>query len=1081
MTRLQKALDIKPEEWRPVLILSGYYFLVLTVSLLIRPARSAYFLPAFNENAEAILPFIMLLIPFLGLGLVALQDWLARFVNLVPLILVTSFIFAVSLLVVEQVLQRNGNAKNVIAVFYGWADVISTMIFAQFWLLAGLIFDARQAKRLFSVIGVAGAVGSILIAYISRPLVKEFGAEILLILLSGLLGLCMVMVWLARPYIKTQPHEEEPQKQLEGPLFTRYLKTLAVVLVVTTMAASLIEYQTQIIAKEEIQGQENLATFFTTFYMMLGVISLFVRVFLINRILSNGGILAGVLLLPIMVAVGSAAMFISPELSMMIFGATPLFASMLLTKGADQVLRYTINDTAIEVAWVPIDPQRKIRTKGFVNGVISSAFKGLVAITLIVLVGVLELEVRYVSLIVLGLVVIWIPAVFMLRKGYVDQLLTSIQKRQLKVEDLRLDIRDNTIVQNIRQLLQSAYEPDQAFGLELIHDADLKPWYPELRHLFEKGSIHIKQNILHLAADLPTVVSDAELMKLIYTDSGLTDEAILIAAQRKISGLVPLLERYLDDDRPEIRAAAAKGALVLQQGPVDQARRTLELMLRETDTKLNTLALNMLVDMPAEFPRDLMKQYLHRNTTHVVKLSLAVAKQLQSSDNGLAIADIAYNLRRPRTAYLARQVLKNYPASEVITVLLSIAGDASSDRQLRIGIISMLRDYPDPKVVAFLVGVLADEDIGVYSTAVNTLLEIARLGKLAENVVEALRSQTNRMAQFLYKRYQTHYFLQASHDKFLLDDLVSEDIQRAKPTLLKLTVMNDPSTPIETVIYNLEKSVNLGNALEFLDNIFDKEERTVITPLFENIPLEERCVRGYRFFDNMPRQLDEELNKYIQSNDNWRSMVALDYAIRHERVQVLENLNWKEVIRSRTRKDMLTRFLVTNGTVLRNLKTFPIQNFPENARILSMYSTLEKTILLKHVDLFQNIPARDISHLAQIAREVELKSGETLFSEGDPGEDMYVIAYGKIRIYTAEGVDIIVLEKGQVLGEMAILDREPRSASATALEDTMLLRITRIEFFELMASRIEIMEGIIQMLTLRLRGALILTQTNIPR
>lgn len=146
-----------------------------------------------------------------------------------------------------------------------------------------------------------------------------------------------------------------------------------------------------------------------------------------------------------------------------------------------------------------------------------------------------------------------------------------------------------------------------------------------------------------------------------------------------------------------------------------------------------------------------------------------------------------------------------------------------------------------------------------------------------------------------------------------------------------------------------------------------------------------------------------------------------------------------------------------------------------------MYSTLEKTILLKHVDLFQNIPARDISHLAQIAREVELKSGETLFSEGDPGEDMYVIAYGKIRIYTAEGVDIIVLEKGQVLGEMAILDREPRSASATALEDTMLLRITRIEFFELMASRIEIMEGIIQMLTLRLRGALSLTQTNIPR
>ncbi|MBZ0308771.1 MAG: cyclic nucleotide-binding domain-containing protein, partial [Anaerolineae bacterium] len=255
----------------------------------------------------------------------------------------------------------------------------------------------------------------------------------------------------------------------------------------------------------------------------------------------------------------------------------------------------------------------------------------------------------------------------------------------------------------------------------------------------------------------------------------------------------------------------------------------------------------------------------------------------------------------------------------------------------------------------------------------------------------------------------------------------------------------------------------------------------IIIPLFENLDLEERCLRGYRFFETMPRRLDDELKVYIHSNDTWRSVVALDFAIRHQRIGLLESLNWKELLRSRTRKDMITRHLAGNGVVLRTVTTFPGQSFPENTRMFSMYSTLEKTILLKHVALFQTIPARDISHLAQIAREVEVKSGDALFKEGDPGEDMYVIAEGRIRIHGREGVEIAILEKGYVLGEMAILDREPRSASATAIEDSKLLKINRTEFFELMASRIEIMEGIIQMLTYRLRNTLSLTQTNIPR
>jgi len=58
------------------------------------------------------------------------------------------------------------------------------------------------------------------------------------------------------------------------------------------------------------------------------------------------------------------------------------------------------------------------------------------------------------------------------------------------------------------------------------------------------------------------------------------------------------------------------------------------------------------------------------------------------------------------------------------------------------------------------------------------------------------------------------------------------------------------------------------------------------------------------------------------------------------------------------------------------------------------------------------------------------------------------------------------------MGEMALLDQEPRSASATAREETVLLRINGEDFYDLLASRMEIMQGIVKVLTRRLRKAI---------
>jgi len=133
-------------------------------------------------------------------------------------------------------------------------------------------------------------------------------------------------------------------------------------------------------------------------------------------------------------------------------------------------------------------------------------------------------------------------------------------------------------------------------------------------------------------------------------------------------------------------------------------------------------------------------------------------------------------------------------------------------------------------------------------------------------------------------------------------------------------------------------------------------------------------------------------------------------------------------------------------------------------------STVEKVLFLKGVDLFKTIPGEELSHIAQITDEVEYTSSQTIFKEGDQGDAMYLIIDGKVKVHSGAQVFAELGEK-QCFGEMSILDAEPRSASVTALSDLSLLKIRREDFAEILADKPDISQGIIKVLTRRLREA----------
>ena len=133
-----------------------------------------------------------------------------------------------------------------------------------------------------------------------------------------------------------------------------------------------------------------------------------------------------------------------------------------------------------------------------------------------------------------------------------------------------------------------------------------------------------------------------------------------------------------------------------------------------------------------------------------------------------------------------------------------------------------------------------------------------------------------------------------------------------------------------------------------------------------------------------------------------------------------------------------------------------------------MISTVEKVLFLKSIDLFRDLPSEELAQIAEIAEEQQLASGDQVFAQGEPGDALYLIVEGKVKVHLADR-ELARLGGRDVFGEMAVLDSEPRSASVTAVEDAVVLKIARDDFRDILGERPEIAMGVMKVLTRRLR------------
>jgi CRP/FNR family cyclic AMP-dependent transcriptional regulator len=132
--------------------------------------------------------------------------------------------------------------------------------------------------------------------------------------------------------------------------------------------------------------------------------------------------------------------------------------------------------------------------------------------------------------------------------------------------------------------------------------------------------------------------------------------------------------------------------------------------------------------------------------------------------------------------------------------------------------------------------------------------------------------------------------------------------------------------------------------------------------------------------------------------------------------------------------------------------------------------TIERVALLRRVDLFAETPDRVLAGVARVLEEVEVPAGDLLIEAGAVEDWLFIVAEGELEV--VRGEHRAMVPAGDVVGELAVLDPQPRTADVFARTPALVFRLRKAAFDEVMATRPEIARGVVRELVRRLRERL---------
>jgi AAA family ATP:ADP antiporter len=1054
---LSPIVDLRREEAVTAFLMFSYSFLAMTSYNAIKPLTRSQFISTLGADN---LPYVLLVAGFAIGILMAGYAWLMARLPRRWGLPITQTGMGLLLLVFWVLFQ--GQAAWVSVAFYLAGLILGVLLISQFWTLANIVYDARQAKRLFGFIGGGAPLGGIAgnALAVAAP---AFGAVNLLLPSAALMLLCAFIVSLIigreslRPESALAGKEEKGVSAAEAFQLLRrskHLQIIALVIAFASIGAAIIEQQLNMAAEaaKGAGGADSITAFLAQVGLWMSAIGLVIQVWLTSKIHRYLGIGFALMVLP--VSLGSTA------LVMLLNGAlwAPALARIL-----DQSLRYTVDKTTREILFLPLPGDIKLQSKSFVDVTVDRGAKAGGALLLLVLVKPwgLNLDWQRLSLASLAMTVLWVFMAIRARRGYLQAFRQSLVSREVQAGDLRLNVGDLTTIETLVQELAHPDPKRVVYAIDVLESIDKRNLVTPL--LLYHESPQVRRRAL---SALGAVRSDIAKQWIPHIrrmlgdpESGVRAAAIGALSSIADEDAASLARPMLADPDPRIRATAAVALAASSRAEDrDQAEQTLLDLASDTRDEARAARRDVAIavrQIPDPRFRKLLIPLLYDEAPGVADEAMESVQAAGASDF-IFVPTLVSLLRNRRLKGRARAALVSY-GEPVVDSLAFFLRDPEEDIWVRRHIPGTLAQIPSQKTVDVLVAALEEPDGFIRYKVVSALERLRRerpdLALQGESVEKLAIQEARRYFNFLSLHDNLFGKEKLSADS-LLSQALLEQMARLRNRILKLLTLLYPPVDIDAARWTLEHGDARGrsSASEYLDNILSGPLRKLVLPVLEDMPRAERVRRGNVLLKTRPRDVEETLLQLINDDDQVTASAAIDLV----RVQKMWNLaaDVEHVLAHRDANDWYV-FEAASWTLAE-------QRMPAERRRQLWLEPLPAAELagrLRRLPLFASVTVDELFRMASASKQVRHETGSVLAQEGSVPSTIHILIDGRV---TSAGRDAAPssIEAPAALGFVEAMAGLPMPDTIRTAGSAVTLALTVDELRTLLADNTDLVSGL---------------------
>jgi AAA family ATP:ADP antiporter len=872
--RWRGLFDIRPGEGGPLAVCAIYVAIAVASFLLAKPIRNGLFLSEFGAYK---LVYAYAGVPLVLLVFIPIYHAFAARVGQ-RLVITGSLIFLSLNVVAFWWALTHRPAPWISAAFYIWVNCYGVIAPVQAWSFANTVFDTRQARRLFGLVGAGASLGAILGGLLARVLVGALGAVNLLLVLAGLIASAAVVVNLGW---RVRRRDLRPPRQSAVPFSrtlaligrTRYLRLIAALIVLVAIVTQWTQFQFSLAAEARFAGNaDSLTRFFGTFNFWMGTAAFLVQLFLTGPALRRFGVAFTILLLPLALGLGSTLVLLWPVLW-----------SVMLTNALDQGLRFSVDKATFELLYMPVDPRVKQQVKSAIDLVINrvaDAAGGILlgvatqgfTFMLFTLPGA-GLGIRGISALVLVGVGAWVIVASALRRGYVEQIRDSIHRNRLEVERAATTTLDRSALDLLAGKIASVDAADVLYALDMFAAQYRGAMHPAVRDLLTHADPRIRCRAVEIL-DAAGGAGAAPAVEPLLRDPDLDTRTAALLYLAHHTGADPLVRIRELGDFADFSIQAGTIAFLGREGRsqnLEAARVLLDAMSSDTGEEGHRARLEC-ARLAGRLPRelgDVLVRLLDDEAADVAGEAVISAGRL--GDARFAAPLIAH-LGRDDLREAAAEAIAAIGAGAVPALAAALAGH---DRSVEIR-----REIP--LVLARIGTMAAQEALTTCLMQADVTLRfriiqgLNRLRELHPDLPLDRPSVEMVLGAEILGHYRSYQVLGTVTDAFEGHDPViaglRESMQAERERIFRLMGLLWPELDLKSVWVALQSASGAirSNALELLDAELSPEMRRLVVPLFDGqVSVSERVGLAGRIVGADVESREEAVGTLLASEDGW--------------------------------------------------------------------------------------------------------------------------------------------------------------------------------------------------------------------